>query len=427
MAWCRMPLTTPDEVPRFRNTARIERNALAIVDPVERLKYLRKATAVPTPRKLHWAPYLPFVLAVLLISLRSDAHLRHVPDVRLPATVIPVDGREAPNVWRVEATKDYEVYSNGLRIENQMAVANEPRLYRLLSVEKALRQQRLMPGPVPPAPPGASKPETTSAPAKKEKGIAAADAVPDEKGGRSPALQRTQPAGILFHTTESDQVPFEAAQQHNLQRITRDTLLFVRNRRAYHFLIDRFGIVHRIVVESDAANHAGNSIWADSRWLYLDLNQSFLGVAFEASMSDQQPVTPAQIHAAKVLTEMLRNKYNIPAENCVTHAQVSVNPDNMRIGWHADWGKGFPFAELHLPDNYQQPLPAFYLMGFAYDDVYLNAIGPGIRNGLAAAEARLQAAAEARAMPVAQYRSYLRKRYSDEIRALRQRGADEEN
>ena len=251
---------------------------------------------------------------------------------------------------------------------------------------------------------------------------------PDDDPKSSSVLLRTQPAGILFHTTESDQAPFEATQQHNLHRIGLETLLYVRNKRAYHFVIDRFGGVHRIVVESDAANHAGNSVWADSRWLYLGLNQSFLSVAFEASMqTDQPPINEAQVHAAKVLTEMLRSKYNIPAENCVTHAQVSVNPDNMRIGWHSDWGKGFPFREVGLPDNYEQPPPSLYLLGFEYDSVYLHAIGPGIRKGLALAEEWLRDRAAANLMSVAQYRTILHKRYRDEMTALRNRGADEEN
>jgi hypothetical protein len=111
----------------------------------------------------------------------------------------------------------------------------------------------------------------------------------------------------------------------------------------------------------------------------------------------------------------------------VTHAQVSVNPDNRRIGWHSDWGRGFPFVEIGLPDNYEQPLPSLFLMGFEYDNVYVNATGPGIWRSLAVAEDRLHEAADARGRTVAEYRTLLQKRYSDEIRALRQRGPDQEN
>src|SRR5262249_14845919 len=147
---------------------------------------------------------------------------------------------------------------------------------------------------------------------------------------------------------------------------------------------------HRIVVESDTANHAGHSVWADSQWLYIDLNTSFLGVAFEAQThADQQPVNAAQMYAAKVLTEMLRSKYNLPAENCVTHAQVSVNPDNMRIGWHTDWGSSFPFKEVGLPDNYAIPNPSLYLFGFEYDPIYVKSTGSDLWKGLESAEQRV--------------------------------------
>jgi hypothetical protein len=414
-----MSLIAPEKPLGFRNAARIERKAQQIVDPVQRLKYLRLATAPTPPARLHWGPLTSFCMVAMLLSMRSDAHLRRQPDSRPAANTLRVVRGEIPNVWKIEETKDYEVYSNGLRIENRLAVANDPRSYQLVRVKEAVGQTPWSARV--PLDPLSALPHQSSR--KKPKGASAAD-----QGVRRTGLLRTQPAGIVFHTTESDQAPFEPTQQHNLQRINRETLLFVRNKRAYHFVIDRFGRVHRIVVESDAANHAGNSAWADSRWLYLELNQSFLGVAFEASMqSDQSPINEAQIHAAKVLTEMLRSKYNIAAENCVTHAQVSVNPDNRRIGWHCDWGKGFPFREVGLPENYEQPLPSLYLLGFEYDSVYINATGPGIWKGLALAELRLRDEAAARHMAVVEYRTLLQQRYRDEIAALRHKGADEEN
>jgi hypothetical protein len=394
-----MSLIAPEKPRGFRNAARIERQAETIVDPIQRLKYLRQATAPPPPVRIHWGPLTAFGIVAMLLTMRSDAHLQRPPDSRPTANAIRVVRQEIPNVWRIEWSRDFEVYSNGLRIENQLAVANDPRSYALVSVEDWARQ----------------RPNRT-----------ANGQTDDEK--RSSVVLRTQPAGIVFHTTESDQAPFEATEQHNLHRIGRETLLYVRNKRAYHFVIDRFGGVHRIVVESDAANHAGNSVWADSRWLYLELNQSFLGVGFEASMqTGESPINEAQVHAAKVLTEMLRSKYNIPAENCVTHAQVSVNPGNRRIGWHSDWGKEFPFREIGLPENYELPPPSIFLAGFEYDNVYINATGPGIWNGLALADLRLCDQAAARHMAVGEYRTLLQQRYRDEIAALRNKGADEEN
>jgi len=158
------------------------------------------------------------------------------------------------------------------------------------------------------------------------------------------------------------------------------------------------------------------------------LNASFLGVAFEAqTVRGQSPVNPAQVHAARVLTEMLRSKYNLAAENCVTHAQVSVNPSNMRVGWHTDWGKDFPFEEIGLPDNYQQPSPALEVFGLAYDTAYLEVTGAAMWKGLALAEEQLRQAAAAQGATLAEYRKHLQKRYRDQVAALRHHGAQEEN
>ena len=366
-----------------RDALRIDRQANQLTDPVERLLYLRQATTAAgfghtRPR---WRPAAAFLLLAAVVSMRSDANVHRQTDLR-PAASVRIGHFAIPNVWIVEENRDYETYSNGLRIETKLAVSNQPRSYPLVAR--------------------------------------------DNTGADGPL--RSQPAGIVFHTTESQQAPFEAGQKHHLQHIGKELLLLVRGKRAYHFVIDRFGTVHRIVVESDGANHAGNSVWADARWLYLDLNASFLGVAFEASMqTGQPPLTEAQIHAARVLTEMLRSKYNLAAENCVTHAQVSVNPDNMHIGWHADWGKDFPFRDIGLPENYEQPLPSVYLFGFEHDPVYRAATGPALWRGLASAEELVARAADQHLMPLAEYRAMLRKRYRDQAAALKQRNSDDEN
>ena len=359
----------------------IERRARSYRDPIARLRYLRQANAA-SRRRLSRARWVTcFALAMATVTLRSDAIIRESTGRAAGAPAISRVFVETPSVWPVEHSSDYDLYSNGLRIENRLAVANEPRSFRLT-----------------------------------------------ERDSGAPGPMRTAPAGIVFHTTESDQVPYEADRTTALKRIGKELLLYVRGKRAYHFVIDRFGRVHRIVMESDTANHAGHSVWADSRWSYLDLNESFLGVAFEASMlSGQATITEAQLRAARSLTEMLRDKYNLAAEDCVVHAQVSVNPSNWRIGWHTDWGSGFPFRELGLPDNYQIPNPSIYLFGFEYDPAYTAATGPELWNGLEAAEAQVRAAAAGRALAPAEYRKILRQRYREKESAIPRKDASEEN
>ncbi|PWT97773.1 MAG: hypothetical protein C5B51_30725 [Terriglobia bacterium] len=369
--------------PVLGNESRIERRAQAIPDPIERLRYLRRVTSArPEGRSRAHSRFTPLLLACLVLPLSSDALVRSAPALLPPAAANSVAAVEISSVWPVEQNRDYDLYSNGLRIENDLAVANEPRAYRLISSQSPLADEPL----------------------------------------------RSQPAGIVFHTTESDQLPFEEEQRPRLKRIGRELLLYVRQKRAYHFLIDRFGRVHRIVVESDAANHAGHSLWADSRWLYPGLNASFLGVAFEAqTQTELEPINTAQIHAGRILTEMLRSKYNLPAENCVTHAQVSVNPANMRIGWHTDWGSRFPFRELGLPNNYEQPNPSVYQFGFDYDSTYLQSAGLDLRKGLELADERVRTAATAQRVTVAAYKRFLRQRYRGLTSGMPEFGRTEEN
>ncbi len=204
-------------------------------------------------------------------------------------------------------------------------------------------------------------------------------------------------------------------------------LAYVRKHGLYHFVIDRFGRVFRVVAESDYANHAGFSVWADSTWIYINLNQSFLGVSFEAQTEPGlYAANPAQVHAAKILTQMLRSKYRIPESNCVTHAQVSVNPDTMQIGYHTDWAGNFPFRDLGLKDQYESPLPGVTLFGFGYDDTFLRAIGKRVWKGLLDSEKELLTSAAAQGLTVVAYRKQLQKKYRETLAALRRGAAPQE-
>ena len=374
------PLSIAGRLQGWARLSAIERRAQSFGDPIERLRYLRRANATgQSSSRRNWIACLALTMAV--VSMRSDAINREPATRAIRVETVAQPVLETRNVWPVEQTSDHDLYSNGLRIENALQISNSPRSYH------AIAQGSGTLGPV-----------------------------------------RTQPAGIVFHTTESHQTPFEPEQTSALKRIGQELLLYVRNQRAYHFVIDRFGRVHRIVAESDAANHAGPSVWADSKWIYLHLNESFLGVAFEGSTySDEAAMTEAQLRAGKALVEMLRAKYNLPAENCVVHAQISVNPSNWRIGFHTDWGMGFPFREIGLTDNYQIPNPSIYLFGFQYDPVYTSATGPGLWKSLAEAEERVREAAGQHGMNPAEYRKVLQQRFRDRQSVVQPKNANEEN
>jgi hypothetical protein len=131
----------------------------------------------------------------------------------------------------------------------------------------------------------------------------------------NPGPRLAKPTGIVFQTTESLQAPFEPEQTAVLKQVGSPCSNTCAG-EGYNFAIDRFGQVYRIVRESDAANHVGHSIWADERSIYLDLNDSFLGVSFEARTAagaDELQINPAPVRSAAMLTEMLRSRYRISA------------------------------------------------------------------------------------------------------------------
>jgi len=369
----------------------LESRASRIQDPIERLRYLksRAARAVAQPAIRRPRKKFPLVcLALVFISLLIPGYQASTgteqivpPFPRFQAGAADV----YPNVWVVEKRPEFEVYSNGLRIDDRYAVSNQGRLFYPVFQRSAID--------------------------------------PDQPEWRS------EPAGIVYHTTESDQVDFEVGQNGELKRIGKDVLTFVRRNRCYHFVIDRFGQVFRVVQESDVANHAGYSVWADDKVVYVNLNGSFLGIAFETQTQrgqDLPSANPAQIRSARTLTEMLRAKYRISASNCVTHAQVSVNPRKMLIGYHTDWAGNFPFMEVGLSDNYIAPPASISAFGFDYDPVFVHATGVRIWQGLALAEDELRAEAIAGGLTVPQYRAILQKKYKQIIETLKAASADQE-
>jgi hypothetical protein len=160
------------------------------------------------------------------------------------------------------------------------------------------------------------------------------------------------------------------------------------------------------------------------------LNQSFLGVSFETQTAPGQAraaLNPAQVRSGDVLIEMLRKRYGIPARNCVTHAQVSVNVSNLLIGYHLDWASSFPFDQFGLPDNYALPLPAVSLFGFEYDASFVRQAGVRLYREAQLSEQVLRDRAGTAHLPVPLYRGSLQKRYLSQLAAVRaEAGTDQE-
>ena len=368
----------------------IELTARRFSDPVRKLAYLQKVAKKAAEKR--WSPVSRYSMPLLLVLLFGVTREETVTNVNagLPKgkqTVVSgsQDVRKSSAnfgpVWLVDSGQDYEVFSNGLRIENRFLTPNEPRSYVIF------------------------------------------------RNG-FPGERQSKPAGIIFHTSESMLAPFTSEKNDTLRRIGLELLKYVSRHKSYHFVIDRFGQVFRIVPETDYANHAGYSVWADQNGVYLNLNHSFLGISFEAQTSDIDRglyLSTTQMHSGRLLVEMLVNKYQIPLENCITHAQVSVDPQRMTIGYHHDGAGDFPFQRLGIPDNYALPIPSLYVFGFDFDSSFLMYSGTRMWQGMRLSEKRLLEKAEAQRLPVEQYKANMRNNYRASIETLKTLGIIKEN
>jgi predicted heme/steroid binding protein len=237
----------------------------------------------------------------------------------------PRGGLSPERIWLVDSGAAFELYSNGLRIDTTWAVRGEPRRYRVFTL-----------------------------------------------GGGMGEELHDRPIGIVYHTSESDIWPLEESFNQKLRDSSQDLLRYLRRNQVYHYLVDRFGRVYRVVEEKDKANHAGMSVWGQGDRIYLNLNGPTIGVSFETRWEGGRalPITRAQLEAGRSLSDYLRHKWQITPELCVTHGLASVNPKKHLIGHHLDWARGFPFDAFSLPDQYQVESPAVRL-GFAWDERFL--------------------------------------------------------
>ncbi|HYP00848.1 MAG TPA: N-acetylmuramoyl-L-alanine amidase [Pyrinomonadaceae bacterium] len=317
---------------------------------------------------------------------QSERRLAASPASNRNATIAESSVKHLPDyhpekVWLVEQQGTYERYSNGARILTDYETENHTRGYRLL-------------------------PHGTGSLVKASGASGGGEQV------------RRDPVGIVYHTSESDMLPFTSDNNASIEVRTRGLLEYVRKNRSYNYLIDRFGQVYRVVRDTDAANHAGNSVWSDSGGVYVGLNESFLGVCFEtnseADSLDEQ-LTEAQLVAGRLLTQVLRSRYQIHDDNCVTHGLVSVNPSNMLICYHHDWARNFPFEAFGLSDKYKVAPASVREFGFTYDEEIMEKLGGDVWSGVKLAEEEFRQRAEKSDMTPEEMRRHVRGRYQEEM------------
>ena len=345
---------------------------------------VRKPINYPKPLMTSLAPQGP-------ANVDTSQPMREPP----PVAETKIAAFLAQPIWLVEKTRGSELYSNRLQIFTRYAVANIPRSYRPFfrhlngSPENAKHSDRI--------------------------------------------------AGILFHTSESDLVPFRPEMNISIKQKSKRLIKYLQRRKSYNFIIDRFGRVYRLVQEDHAAFHAGNSIWADDDEFYLNLNHAFIGICFEGRDFEEiesqnyvdswnpqaiaprlrpngiSSLTEAQLRSGKELTDWLRVKYTISQHNCVPHALVSVNPQKKLIGYHLDLSRGFPFAKFSLSNKYNEPLPSIVDFGFFYDEYFEKIFGGEIWPGIRASEAILQRRCKRANISMSKYRIHLNTKYDEYI------------
>jgi len=295
-------------------------------------------------------------------------------------------------IWLVEKTSEREIYSNRLQIITTHTISNIPREYYRFP--------------------------------KNSNPLPANSKITDKI------------SGIVYHASESDLYPFMPEMNRSILKYSKRLIKYLLRKKSYHFFIDRFGRVYRLVQEDQAAFHAGNSIWADDEEIYLNLNHAFIGICFEgkdfeeinirkkkkrsSTNSKSSLLKPtgistfneAQLRSGKELTDWLRVKYKISQHNCVPHALISVNPDRMLIGFHLDLSRGFPFDRFGLSDKYQEPLPSMVEFGFLYDRYFEKIFNGQLWRGIRYSEEILQRQAGNSGMSFAEYRKSLHRKFS---------------
>jgi len=97
-----------------------------------------------------------------------------------------------------------------------------------------------------------------------------------------------------------------------------------------HYLIDRKGIIYRLVEDKNIAYHAGVSKMPDNR---KNVNDFSIGI--EMMNTEKGEFTGAQYVSVNNLIASLKKKY--PIKSVVGHSDIA--PDRKTDPWNFDWKK----------------------------------------------------------------------------------------
>jgi len=197
---------------------------------------------------------------ILIPRAARESRPAPAPAARPPSPTGP--SATVAKVWLVEQTPDSETYSNGLRIERQS---------RWRAAEAVIARSRARWPTAAAGSGGRSRPGSFFT-------------------ARRATFCRSNPARTgSSWSTDADCWHMRASVPHTTSSST------------------GLAGTQRGPGNGQGRPRAGHSIWADAEWIYVNLNASFLAICFEAQTRPGGGFSPAQIHAGKVLVEMLRS------------------------------------------------------------------------------------------------------------------------
>jgi N-acetylmuramoyl-L-alanine amidase len=112
---------------------------------------------------------------------------------------------------------------------------------------------------------------------------------------------------IILHTTEG-------GEEGSLAKIQR--------RGEAHYFVGSAGKIYRIIDKGKIAMHAGRSMWEG----HSTIDNYSIGI--EVAGQHNQDITPGQYSTLGSLLHQLKNIYNIPDENVLTHSMVAYGRPN---------------------------------------------------------------------------------------------------
>ena len=131
---------------------------------------------------------------------------------------------------------------------------------------------------------------------------------------------------IILHTTEGAAV---------------GSLKKLRDNGECHYVVDKEGVIYRIVDRRKVALHCGCSMWNNVRDL------SMLSIGIEIVGYHNKELTAAQYASLKYLLADLKRIYKIPDDRILTHSMVAYGEPNV---WHKKKHRGRKRCAMLLAD-----------------------------------------------------------------------------